>query len=116
MKKVDWSLIQFEKDSTKLYKKLLRENITFHPIFYFFAIIYNTITRFFWLFVYLLLGTQGSVLNPLGLNIWINWLSGMLEVIRRGIWNIIRVENEFLNNVGEFRNTKDIPLPFFFFF
>lgn len=32
------------------------------------------------------------------------------EVLRRVLWNIIRVENEHLNNVGQFRATRHIPL------
>jgi hypothetical protein len=35
-----------------------------------------------------------------------------LEITRRGVWNTIRIENEHLNNVGEFRAFKEIPLPF----
>lgn len=35
-----------------------------------------------------------------------------LEIIRRGIWNFFRVENEHLNNVGKFRAFKSVPLPF----
>lgn len=35
-----------------------------------------------------------------------------LEIGRRIIWNVFRLENEQLNNCGLFRATKDIPLPF----
>ncbi|XP_073287979.1 phosphate transporter PHO1-like [Primulina huaijiensis] len=35
-----------------------------------------------------------------------------LEVIRRGHWNYYRLENEHLNNVGNFRAVKTVPLPF----
>lgn len=35
-----------------------------------------------------------------------------LEIIRRGIWNFFRLENEHLNNVGQFRAFKSVPLPF----
>ncbi|OAE19751.1 hypothetical protein AXG93_2958s1270 [Marchantia polymorpha subsp. ruderalis] len=35
-----------------------------------------------------------------------------LEVIRRGMWNFFRIENEHLNNVGKYRATKTVPLPF----
>ncbi|KAF9624826.1 hypothetical protein IFM89_014211, partial [Coptis chinensis] len=35
-----------------------------------------------------------------------------LEVIRRGIWNFFRLENEHLNNVGKYRAFKSVPLPF----
>ncbi|KAK1401322.1 hypothetical protein POM88_000927 [Heracleum sosnowskyi] len=36
----------------------------------------------------------------------------VLEIIRRGIWNFFRLENEHLNNVGKYRAFKSIPLPF----
>ncbi|XP_028769610.1 phosphate transporter PHO1-like [Neltuma alba] len=39
------------------------------------------------------------------------WLAS-LEVIRRGHWNFYRLENEHLNNVGNFRAVKAVPLPF----
>ncbi|CAM6125906.1 unnamed protein product [Calypogeia fissa] len=35
-----------------------------------------------------------------------------LEVVRRGHWNFYRLENEHLNNVGKYRATKTVPLPF----
>ncbi|KAA3467274.1 PHO1,H3: Phosphate transporter PHO1 3 [Gossypium australe] len=35
-----------------------------------------------------------------------------LEIIRRGIWNFFRLENEHLNNVGKFRAFKSVQLPF----
>ena len=33
---------------------------------------------------------------------------GILEVLRRIVWNFFRVENEHLNNAGEFRAVRDI--------
>ncbi|CAN1187783.1 Phosphate transporter PHO1 homolog 5 [Linum perenne] len=35
-----------------------------------------------------------------------------LEIIRRGIWNFFRLENEHLHNVGKYRAFKSVPLPF----
>lgn len=35
-----------------------------------------------------------------------------LEIIRRGLWNFFRLENEHLNNVGKYRAFKSVPLPF----
>ncbi|ESR43753.1 hypothetical protein CICLE_v10013830mg, partial [Citrus x clementina] len=35
-----------------------------------------------------------------------------LEIIRHGIWNFFRLENEHLNNVGKYRAFKSVPLPF----
>ncbi|KAF9616621.1 hypothetical protein IFM89_030790, partial [Coptis chinensis] len=35
-----------------------------------------------------------------------------LEIIRHGIWNFFRLDNEHLNNVGKYRAFKSVPLPF----
>jgi hypothetical protein len=34
-----------------------------------------------------------------------------VEIVRRAQWNIFRVENEQINNVGKFRAVKEIPIP-----
>lgn len=34
------------------------------------------------------------------------------EVFRRGIWSLFRVENEHCTNVGRFRASRDVPLPY----
>ncbi|KAE8657419.1 Phosphate transporter PHO1-like protein 3 [Hibiscus syriacus] len=39
-------------------------------------------------------------------------LVSSLEIIRRGMWNFFRIENEHLNNVGKYRAFKSVPLPF----
>ena len=35
---------------------------------------------------------------------------GFLEVFRRFIWNFFRLENEHLNNCGQFRAVRDISI------
>jgi len=40
------------------------------------------------------------------------FMLALLEVLRRCHWNFYRVENEHLNNCGNFRATHHIPLPF----
>lgn len=32
----------------------------------------------------------------------------MVEVLRRFVWNFLRLENEHINNVGKFRAVRDI--------
>lgn len=36
----------------------------------------------------------------------------MMEAYRRIQWNVFRLENEHLNNCGQYRAIKEIPLPF----
>jgi hypothetical protein len=38
-------------------------------------------------------------------------LLATVEVYRRCLWNVFRVENEQINNIGKFRAIKDMPLP-----
>jgi hypothetical protein len=37
-------------------------------------------------------------------------LLGFLEVFRRFVWNFFRLENEHLNNCGQFRAVRDISI------
>ncbi|ETN44211.1 uncharacterized protein HMPREF1541_10762 [Cyphellophora europaea CBS 101466] len=37
---------------------------------------------------------------------------GFAEVFRRGMWSLLRVENEHCNNVDKFRAYRDVPLPY----
>ena len=42
----------------------------------------------------------------------LSFFVGLAEVLRRGMWSLFRVENEHCNNVGQFRASRDIPLPY----
>src|SRR5262249_46157995 len=42
----------------------------------------------------------------------VSFLVSLAEVVRRGLWSLFRVENEHCNNVGKFRASRDIPLPY----
>ncbi|KAL6154711.1 Xenotropic and polytropic retrovirus receptor 1 [Exserohilum turcicum] len=35
------------------------------------------------------------------------------EILRRGMWSVFRVENEHCTNVGRFRASRDVPLPYY---
>jgi len=49
----------------------------------------------------------GIILNPL---IFASILSAA-EICRRAMWNIFRLENEQINNIGQFRVVRDVPVP-----
>ncbi|CAF4692238.1 unnamed protein product, partial [Rotaria magnacalcarata] len=40
----------------------------------------------------------------------IGFIFGLIEIFRRFIWNYFRLENEHLNNCGEFRAVRDISI------
>lgn len=99
----DWGL--FKKGSKN---RFLRDDLGYPSRnFYYFAIVLNAILRLTWIIL----------LSP---SLWQSFVSdqavlyfvALLEMVRRFVWNLLRMENEHLNNCGRFRATKDIPLPF----
>ncbi|TXG66365.1 hypothetical protein EZV62_007640 [Acer yangbiense] len=99
---VDWGLLQRQSKNRWLRDKLLIP----HKTVYFGAMVLNVLLRFAWLQT--VLNIQLSFLHRQTLIA----IVASLEIIRRGIWNFFRLENEHLNNVGKFRAFKTVPLPF----
>lgn len=65
----------------------------------------DPILRFNWIFYAIFTGElQHSAL--------LSFFVGFSEVCRRGIWTLFRVENEHCTNVGRFRASRDVPLPY----
>ncbi|KAG7032233.1 Phosphate transporter PHO1-like 3, partial [Cucurbita argyrosperma subsp. argyrosperma] len=99
---IDWGLLQRHSKNRWLRDKLL----VGHNSVYFVAMFLNVLLRFAWLqtvldFKFSNLHTEGLIT-----------IVASLEIIRRGIWNFFRLENEHLNNVGRYRAFKSVPLPF----
>ncbi|SPO06842.1 related to SYG1 protein [Cephalotrichum gorgonifer] len=44
----------------------------------------------------------------------VSFAIGALEVTRRGAWALVRVENEHCANVGAYKASRDVPLPYVF--
>ncbi|KAL5722924.1 hypothetical protein ACHQM5_006382 [Ranunculus cassubicifolius] len=99
---VDWGLLQRNSRNRWLRDKLLVPN----KYVYFGAMVLNVLLRLAWLQT--VMKFRVSFLHKEALIAII----ASLEIIRRGIWNFFRLENEHLNNVGKFRAFKSIPLPF----
>ncbi|KAG2696705.1 hypothetical protein I3843_07G070400 [Carya illinoinensis] len=98
----DWGLLQRQSKNRWLRDKLLIP----HKSVYFGAMVLNVVLRFAWLQT--VLGFKVSFLHRESLIT----IVASLEIIRRGIWNFFRLENEHLNNVGKYRAFKSVPLPF----
>ncbi|XP_056844389.1 phosphate transporter PHO1 homolog 8 isoform X2 [Raphanus sativus] len=97
----DWGLLQ------KSSKSWLREKLLVpHKSVYYAAMVVNVVLRMAWLQTVL-----DFNIPFLHREIMVALLA-ILEIIRRGIWNFFRLENEHLNNVGKFRAFKSVPLPF----
>ena len=84
----------------------LRETLGYkRPGVYYAAIVTDVILRFNWIFYALFTGElQHSAL--------LSFFVGFSEICRRGIWTLFRVENEHCTNVGRFRASRDVPLPY----
>ncbi|KAK0574108.1 hypothetical protein LWI29_018198 [Acer saccharum] len=98
----DWGLLNRKSKNRWLRDKLLVPN----KKIYFLAILLNILLRFAWLQTVLGIGLE--ILHRQT----VTAIVACLEIIRRGIWNFFRLENEHLNNVGKYRAFKTVPLPF----
>ncbi|XP_069315397.1 solute carrier family 53 member 1 isoform X2 [Eulemur rufifrons] len=99
--KMDWGL--FDKNAGE--NTFLREEIVYpQKAYYYCAIIEDVILRFAWT---IQISITSTSLIPRSGDI-IATVLAPLEVFRRFVWNFFRLENEHLNNCGEFRAVRDI--------
>lgn len=96
-----WDLVKtwhfFEPDPVY---PLLRARLGFpYASFYYFAMIFNSVLRFAWV---LQLMPLSIFANPLHKNLFTVGTS-MLELLRRTVWNTIKIEVEHLKSVGNFK-------------
>ena len=100
----DWGMFI----GTKPGRKFLRNEIKFSPRFYYCAMIENTVFRLWWLIGAFTITYSDSAewVEYLGV---LSFISGLVELIRRTVWGILRVENEFYNNFEQYRDIIIIP-------
>lgn len=98
---MDFSLLQphthhrFLRDVTALKSRWL----------YYLIMTLDPILRFNWIFYAIFThNTQHSST--------VSFLIGFSEVTRRGLWTLLRVENEHCANVKQYRASRDVPLPY----
>lgn len=98
--KMDWGLLQINSKHF-----LLREDLVFYRWTYYLAAPINIALRFAWALNSAGLGVAGELTG---------FLTAVMEAYRRIQWNFFRLENEHINNCGNYRAIKEIPLPFAF--
>ncbi len=76
----------------------------FLQLFYCFGIVEDLVFRCLWTLNISVGDAGASILEGL----YLGTILGMFEVARRFFWNFFRVENEHLNNCGQFRVIRDI--------
>ncbi|KAI9482527.1 EXS family-domain-containing protein, partial [Zychaea mexicana] len=96
--KMDWGL--FQPDSQHLF---LRDELVFKRWIYYVSAILDVCLRFSWTLNFVRMRLNGAILG---------FILALLEGCRRIQWNVFRLENEHLNNCGQYRAIKEIPLPF----
>lgn len=98
---MDWSLLDPEAEH-----RFLRQHLAYKQTWpYYAAMIADVLLRFNWVFYV-------AFPQELQHSAILSFLVGFSEVTRRGIWTIFRVENEHCTNVGRFRASRDIALPY----
>ncbi|KAG5519354.1 hypothetical protein PMAC_001980 [Pneumocystis sp. 'macacae'] len=87
----------------------LKNNLIFKNYWvYYLIIIFDPILRFSWIlhFIYI----KNVKYLPL-----VTFIVGVIEIFRRFLWNIFRVENEHSTNVLHLKVSRNIPLPYKYF-
>ena len=89
---------------------MLRDQIRFPKQFYYFAMVINFILRFFWLISIFSFQFEKEE----GVNFIRTWdilvFSQIIaEALRRTMWALLRVENEFFNNFENYKSISSIP-------
>jgi hypothetical protein len=100
---MDWGF--FDKNAGE--NKFLRDQIVYPSKFYYYAaIIENILFRYIWIInVFMQFRTRSAEYADV-----IGFIFGLIEIFRRFLWNYFRLENEHLNNCGEFRAVRDISI------
>ncbi|KAL8856839.1 MAG: hypothetical protein Q9178_006556 [Gyalolechia marmorata] len=98
---MDWSLCNPYAEHP-----FLRDVLGYKKAWYYYvAMAIDPILRFNWIF-YIIFG------NGLQHSALLSFLISLSEVGRRAMWTVFRVENEHCTNVGRFRASRDVPLPY----
>ena len=93
---LDWGLGRFNSKNF-----FLRDKLAYPRVFYYLAICYDLITSTMW--------TWNFIHIKNSLTEWKNLLTCTLEIIKRFIWVLIRIENEILSNPEGYRSILAIP-------
>ena len=94
---MDWGLFRS--------KNYLRKNMSYGPRFYYFAMVANFLLRFYWVIGLFHYNEPDFMVTYE----FLAFFSMLAEAIRRAIWSLIRIENEFHNNFEAYRSIPMIP-------
>ncbi|KAK1253475.1 hypothetical protein MKX07_001552 [Trichoderma sp. CBMAI-0711] len=72
---------------------------------YYVIMVADPILRFSWIF-------YAIFTHDLQHSTIVSFLVSFMEVFRRGIWSLLRVENEHCANVAQYKASREVPLPY----
>ncbi|RFU76790.1 signal transduction syg1 [Trichoderma arundinaceum] len=98
---MDFSLLQPQTRHTALRDILALK----HRWIYYVIMVVDPILRFSWIF-------YAIFTHDLQHSTIVSFMVSFTEVFRRGIWSLLRVENEHCANVGQYKASRDVPLPY----
>ncbi|CAF1253076.1 unnamed protein product [Didymodactylos carnosus] len=100
---MDWGF--FDKNAGE--NKYLRDQIVYSSkVYYYVAIVEDIFFRYIWIInIFVHFHTPSAEYAD-----FIGFSFGLVEIFRRFIWNFFRLENEHLNNCGDFRAVRDISI------
>lgn len=98
---MDFSLLQPQSRHTALRDILALK----HRWIYYVIMIIDPILRFSWIF-------YAIFTHDLQHSTVVSFMVSFMEVFRRGIWSLLRVENEHCANVAQYKASRDVPLPY----
>ncbi|KAL2151899.1 hypothetical protein VTH82DRAFT_5083 [Thermothelomyces myriococcoides] len=98
---MDFSLAQANAQ-----QRFLRNITAIRPVWIYYVIMtLDPILRFSWIFYAIFTqDTQHSTI--------VSFMASLAEVLRRGMWTLLRVENEHCANVAQYKAARDTPLPY----
>jgi len=99
---MDWGLIKFK--GVKPVWTRQRMLYKYRSV-YVLAMIEDFVLRFCWFYAFVM---KHYGILPIQT---VNTIFAALEIIRRIIWNLFRVENEHVNNCGDFRDVAHVEIP-----
>ncbi|KAI4328480.1 hypothetical protein L6164_020832 [Bauhinia variegata] len=102
---MDWGLLRRHSKNPYLRDKLAVP----HKSVYYAAMVLDVLLRLSWMQLVLELNWRSHHKVAMITTV------SCLEILRRGIWNFFRLENESLNNVGKYRAFKTVPHPFSYY-
>ena len=109
---MDWGLLSGLRRSTAK-RPWLRDKIHFPPWVYALAATFNLFGRYVFIIRYWFATKYGAVTGGEVFNYWWGFIFfGALEVLRRSVWSVFRVENEQINNLEAYRAVTITPSPY----